>query len=88
MLQTKILLQKLGMEITVVTCDRVMVLAFCTASDDILSMYQVLFNFHLYFQRYAQGVLNIAKIRKGSNSVKLVIGLWFLHFAIPLIALY
>ena len=46
-----------------------MVLSLCTSSDDILSMYQVLFNSLLYFQRYALDKLNIAKIRKGSNYV-------------------
>ena len=45
-----------------------MVLALCTSSDAILSMYQVLFNSLLYLQRYAPDKLNIAKIRKGSNS--------------------
>ena len=49
---------------------RVMVLTFCTSSDDILlSMYRVLFISLLYFQRYAPDKLNIAKIRKGSNSM-------------------
>ena len=72
MLQTNLLLKKLGSEITVITCDRDMVLALCTSSDDILSMYQVLFNSFLYFQRYALDKLNIAKIRKGSNSVNTV----------------
>ena len=46
-----------------------MVLALCISSDDILSMYQVLFNSLQYSQRYALDKLNIAKIRKGSNSV-------------------
>ena len=46
-----------------------MVLALCTSSDDILSMYQVLFNSLLYLQRYAPDKLNTAKIKKGSNSV-------------------
>ena len=45
-----------------------MVLILCT-SKDILSMSQVLFNSLLYFQRYPLDKLNIAKIRKGSNSV-------------------
>ena len=46
-----------------------MVLAFCTSFDDILSMYQVLFNSFLYFQRYAPDKLYIAKTMKVSNSV-------------------
>ena len=46
-----------------------MVLALSTFSDNLLSMYQVLFNSFLYFQRYVSDKLNIAKIRKGSNSV-------------------
>ena len=45
-----------------------MVLAAYTYSDDLLSMYRVLFNSLLYFQRYATDKLNAAK-RKGSNSV-------------------
>ena len=69
MLQTNLLLQKLGREITVITCERVMVLAFCTSSDDLLPMYQVLFSFLLHFQRYAPDKLSTAKIRKGSNSI-------------------
>ena len=69
MLQTNLLLHKLRRQITIITCERVMVLALGTSSNDILSMYQVLFNFLLYFQRYARDKLNIAKIRRGSNSV-------------------
>ena len=44
MLQTNLLLQKLGRELTVINCDRVIVLAVCTYSDDRPLMYQVLFN--------------------------------------------
>ena len=69
MLQTNLLLQKLEREITVITCNRVMVLALCTSSGDILSMYEVLFNSLPYSQRYAPDKLNIAKIRMVSNSV-------------------
>ena len=65
----KLIIAKLGREITVIPCVRVMVLALCTSSDDILSMHKVLYNSLLYFQRYALDKLNIAKIRKGSNSV-------------------
>ena len=54
---------------SVISCDRVMVLAFCTSSDGQRSMYQVSFNSLLYFQRYAPDKLFIAKIKKGSNSV-------------------
>ena len=50
-------------------CDRVMVLAQSISSDDILSIYQVLFNSLLYFQRYALDKLNIVELRKGSSSV-------------------
>ena len=46
-----------------------MVLALCTYSDDMLSMYKVLFNSLLYFQRSAPDKPNIVKFRKGSNSV-------------------
>ena len=70
MLQTNTLLQKLGREITVITCD-VMFLVLCTSSDDILSMYQVLFNSLPYCQRYAPDKLNIAETRKGSNSINI-----------------
>ena len=49
--------------------DRSKVLAFCTFSDGLLSMYQVSFNSLLYFQRYAPDKLFIAKFKKGSNSV-------------------
>ena len=64
MLQTNLLLQKLGREITVITCDSVMVLALCIFFDDVLSKYPVLFNSLLYFQRYAPDKLNIAEIRR------------------------
>ena len=47
-----------------------MVFALCTSSGEILSMYQVLFNSLLYFQRYAPDKLNIAKIGKEIDSVK------------------
>ena len=50
---TILLLQKLGREITVITCDRVKVLALCTSSYCRLLMYQVSLNSLLYFQRYA-----------------------------------
>ena len=46
-----------------------MVLVLYTSSDDFLSMYQVLFNSLLYFQRYAPDKLNIGQIRKGSDSI-------------------
>ena len=46
-----------------------MVLGLCTYSDDIQSMYRVLFYSLLYFQGYAPDKLNIAEIRKGSNFV-------------------
>ena len=48
----------------VIICDRVTDLAFCTSSDDHLSMYQVSFNSLLYFQRYALDKLFIAKLRR------------------------
>ena len=51
------------------TCNRVTVLALCTISDGRLSRYQVSFDSLLYFQRYAQDKFNIAKIRKGNNSI-------------------
>ena len=64
-----------------------MVLALCTPAD-ILSMYRVLFNSLLYFQRYAQDKLNIAKNRKGGNSVNTGNRVMVLEYAIPLMALY
>ena len=54
---------------SVITCNRVTVLALCTISDGRLSMYQVSFDLLLYFQRYALDKFNIAKIRKGNNSI-------------------
>ena len=69
MLQTILLLQKLERAITIITCDRVTVLALCTFSDGRLSMYQVSFNSLLYFQRYAPDKPFIVKIKKLSNSV-------------------
>ena len=53
-----------------------------------MSMYQVSFNSLQYLQRYAPDKLFIAKIRKGSNCVIWVIGLWFLHSALSLMNLY
>ena len=55
---------------SVITCYRVTVLPLCTISDGCLSMYQVSFDSLLYFQRYAPDKFNIAKIRKGNNSIK------------------
>ena len=81
MLQTCLLLQKLGREITVViTCDRVTVLALCTSSDGHLSTYQVSFNSLLYFQRYAPDKVLIAKIKKGSNSINTGVRIMLLVF--------
>ena len=54
------------------TVDRAMILALCTSADGPLPMYQVLFNSHVYFQRYAQDKLFIAKMKKGSNLVNTV----------------
>ena len=59
---------------------RVMVLALCTSSDSCLSMYHLLFNSLLNFQRYAPDKLFLAKIKKGNNSVKLVKGFMVLAF--------
>ena len=65
MLETSLLLQKLEWKInSVITCDRVTVLALCTFSDSRLSMYQVSFKSLLHFQRYAQDKLFIAKKKK------------------------
>ena len=50
--------------------DRVMVLAFCTSSDDPLSIDQVSFYSLIYFQRYAPDKLLLQKLKRGSNSVK------------------
>ena len=51
---------------SVIICDRVTVLAFCSFSDDSLSMYYVSLNSLLYFQRYAPDNLFIAKLQKGN----------------------
>ena len=70
MLRTSLLLQKIRKgNNSVITCDRVTVLALCTFSDGHLSMYPVSFNSLAYFQRYAPDKLFIAKIKKGSNSL-------------------
>ena len=73
---------------SVITCNRLTRLALCTISDGRLSMYQVSFDSLLYFQRHAPDKFNIAKIRKGNNSINTDTGLWFLHSARSLIALY
>ena len=68
-----------------------MVYALSTFSDKFLSMYQVLFNSFLYFQRYAPDKLNIAKMRKGSNFVNTfdrVIVLTFYNFPHGLLSVY
>ena len=68
MLQTSLLLQKIRKgNNSIITCDRVMVLALCTSSVGHLSMYQVSFNYLPYFQRYAPDKLFTAKIKKGSH---------------------
>ena len=54
---------------TVITCDRVMVLALCTSSDDLLPKYHVVLNYLLYSDRHAPQKVNIAKIEKGHNFV-------------------
>ena len=54
---------------SVITCNRVAVLALCIFSDNRLSMYQVSFDSLLYIQRYAPDKFNIAKLRKGNNSI-------------------
>ena len=54
MLRTSLLLQKIRKgNNSEITCDRVTVLALFTSSDGCRSLYQVSFNFLLYFQRYA-----------------------------------
>ena len=68
-LWTSLLLYILGREITVITCDRVTILALYTFSDGLLSMYPVSFNSLLYFQRSAQESFLLQKNRKGSNSL-------------------
>ena len=56
------------------TGDKVMILAFCTFSDNPLSMYQFSFNSLLYFQKDAPEKVLIAKFLsfKVSNSVNTV----------------
>ena len=73
---------------SVITCNRVTVLARCTSSAGHLSMCQVSFNSLLYFQRYALDKLFIAKIKKVSNPVNTGDRFMVLAFYIPLIALY
>ena len=54
---------------SIITCNRITVLALCTISDGHLSMYKISFDSLLYFQRYAPDKCNIAKIRKVNNSI-------------------
>ena len=62
MLRTTLSLQTIRKgDNSVLICDRVITLVLYTSSDDLLSMYQVLFNSLLYFQRYAIDKLNAAK---------------------------
>ena len=51
------------------TCNLVTVPTLCAISDAHLSVYQISFNSLLYCQRHAPDNLNIAKIRKGNNSI-------------------
>ena len=51
------------------TGNRVMVLAFCNSLHSPLSLYQVSFICHQYFQRYALDKLTVAKIRKENNYI-------------------
>ena len=85
MIRTRLLLQKIERgNNSVITCDRVTILAFYTFSDSRLSMYQVSFISFLNFQRYALDKFLIAKIKKGSNSVNTgdrVMVLIFYNFA-------
>ena len=70
MLRTSLLLQKIRKgNNSVITCDRVTLLAFCTFSDSRLLMYQVSFNSIVHFQRYTPDKRFTAKNKKGSNSI-------------------
>ena len=74
-----------------VTYNRIRVLAFCTSSDDRLSMYQVSFNSLLYFQGYALDRLFIVKVKKAGNSVHtgdMVLVLAFCHFPYNSLSVY
>ena len=74
---------------SIITCNRGTVLALCTISDGRLSMYQVSFDSLLYFQRYALDKFNIAKIRKGNNSINIdVMVLAFCTFPHSPLSLY
>ena len=73
---------------SVIICDRVTILAFCTSSDDLLAMYHVSFNSFQCFQRYAPDKLFIAKIKKGSNTINTGDRVMILASSIFLIALY
>ena len=54
---------------SVITCNRIIVLALCTISDGHLSMYQVSFDSLLYFQRYASDKFNIAQVGNTDDMV-------------------
>ena len=58
------------------TIDRIRILALCTSADGPLSVYQVSFNSLVYIQRYAPDKLFIAKLKKGANSINLLIALY------------
>ena len=53
---------------SIITVDRVTILALCISADRLLSMYQFSFNSLVNFQRYALDKLFMAKIKMGSNS--------------------
>ena len=54
---------------TIIICDRVMVLALYTSSDDLLPMYRVLFNSLFYTFRDMLQTNRMLQKRKGSYSV-------------------
>ena len=63
---------------SVIICDRFMVLAFCTFSDNPLLMYQVSFNSLVHFQRYFADKLSSAKIKKRNNPLNTLDGVTIL----------
>ena len=67
---------------SVITCDRVTILALCTSSDGHISMYHLIpFN---TFRDMLLTSFSLQKLRREVTPSILVIGLWFLHSEFPL----
>ena len=89
MLRTSLLLQKLGRKITLELC--VIELQFLYYALFLMAVYQCI-KFHLIpfytFRDMLRTSILLQKLRREVTPLILVTGLWFLHSAIPLMALY